>query len=864
MSAERVKAVESEKGEGNAIPVVRVIPVTFKSAHQLRRDLDSGMSLDSINFTRVILAEKSKVSKASAGLIMPLGGKCEEGETVRQAAGRKVREESLIFPMGQFWEKEEIFQPIDGFSYKIKGKGKRVYNRPRAVSIQLMLVHLPEMTWLRPRNPDTTKISDFKSLSPEEFCELIECGRVDRKLDETGKLSMDGEASREEVMAGHFTKIRNPDDIEIGDSEKKKRSEVLGGVQKRVMEFEIAVRNQVLLEVNRRRLAEGKETVSEFSDCNKSEILGAFQRLQVEWMLEDERAREADYITSCKKVIDKYGNGYELPGMRPPPGIDLLKYAWYLSARGVETEEMFDHLLEAPTRNVRNAMREMFFSFRRAFIDSETSELRKKIEDLRNSGDSRELEDIEEELRKKSWKLRRSFSLDSIRAKLESLKPGMPRFEYLKKLDAAMLSAYARRISRNQEFTTPSEKARNQKLNEEQVLQVLTSVSKYFQYLYDQSLALYPENKLFQPNKLVNDVVNAGLAKLFLLALGINPYAPDENAEEVDPIELKKRKYEALRSVAFVMHGVPAYERYRELFDNGSGLHSSIFDGLIFTSPSHTIGKQVDGRLFQVTHRMTRFEIGGRKQHVTVDVKPPKPFESFLRKSYFEALQEIFDVFSMNIVITEEEGEEGYVDIGSLTDEQFDEYARDKVDRANELCEEIQNRFKENVAGGWSVRIISDKNTFHQLEKTPGELRAELAQRGPKGKRAGSMADFIIRRKFYVVINDKENNEYAHEVIVYPFETFENCNKYRGILWGHSEKIMDDATGGYGFRRLLEQEPEFPEGPVFFNLLFPPHLYQEQAKILWFSETANEEDGRGPNPFLMLKLLIEGIKDRIS
>src|SRR3989344_212184 len=80
-----------ERSDPEPVPVVRIIPLTFKSVQTLRDELHSGQKIDDIELTRVVMSVKSNRSITSHGMTMPLGGKMEPGETLLAAARRRIR-----------------------------------------------------------------------------------------------------------------------------------------------------------------------------------------------------------------------------------------------------------------------------------------------------------------------------------------------------------------------------------------------------------------------------------------------------------------------------------------------------------------------------------------------------------------------------------------------------------------------------------------------------------------------------------------------------------------------------------------------------------------------------------------------------
>ncbi len=795
---------ETETARGNPerlasepLNIVRVLPFTFRSLDQIKDDLDSAAHKDDVEFTRIILTKKSQESETSHGLSMPLGGKMLEGESALQGARRKLRDESLLFSMGEWWENEEIFRSIEAtFTYYIIGKkkAKRVPAEPRTVHTVPFVVIPPEYTLLKPRNPDVSKIESFNSYTPAEFSELINRGKVERSLEDSGKLP-DFFSISSSTMAGHFTKVTAPD-VFLTSDQRVNQHEVMDAVSARVYSFEMLIHSEVIEDLNQERIRQRLEPVQNIDNCPTEEIIRAYGRVQARWILHDEQKREVE-------------------SEKPPPGLDLLKFVWFLSGRDVRSEDLSSFLYEAPTQNIQENMRHFVQSFRQAYLAFEKEQIPPE----------------DDKLRKEQVKiLKDQLSIEALREKFIAMSPS-ERSTYIEKLDALMLEAYARRRHVSPEF----------------ILEVQREIDEYFNNLYDESLSLNPDFKeLFQPTKLMNEVVNAGMGRIFLTANGLYPFIPQTSTGKESQRFEDQRRYEALRKLAFLGHGIPAYRRYRELLDNGNNHHEAILSGNIFSSAQHDERVNRGGLQYTVTHRELLFDVEGKRQHVFVDAKIVKPFFSFLRKSFYEPLDEIHDVFSRNIVLVQDNaGESGRYE--QMTNDDFQDYSRRMIARVNTIADRVKEAFLQEFGEqkpGWTVDFIEEKDKFSQLEKSPEQLRKEFEEQSMKGKRPGSMSDFIIRKKYYVVLHDEKGKEYSEELIFYPFDSFEGT-PYEDILWGHHEKIQDDALGGYAYRRITEPEPGHPDQPVLYNLFNPPHIYLEHADILWFT-------GRPPEKFLQL------------
>lgn len=799
------------------VPAVRIIPVTFKSVQELRTDLencsreprlklslgegaveeldddaleksiqaelseiylrekqikldgeyfdeeqieDTGLgetSVEEIEFTRSVLTKKSKVSKVSAGLIMPLGGKVIEGDSALQSAERIIRRETLIVPMGMKSLKgDSLFQPSESYQYNILGLGRSKVQeqdrKPREVSFLLYPVLPPEFTIATPRHPQQDKIQEFEWFTPNELRNLVELETSDQ-------------------VAGHFT-MQPSDDIEIGKEQEEGKNLVLQEVLERVDDFEAETKVAIIEEVNSDKERRGEVQVDYLSECTNEEIVGAFEKVNMRWFLREEAVREQKGI-KC-----------------PSPGIDLLKFAWLLSGEGMDINEMGSLVFDAPTENIRKNMRHIFLPLRRAL-----SEVYGRDEELK---------------------------IEKIRSKFSSMNP-QEKVKNIEALEEVCLREYARYKG----------------VSQEEVFQVKREIDGFFQSMVEQSMQMHEYfSTRFQAGKVSNDIVNSPLVNLIFLALGINPLSPDE--EIVDDRLLRRTQHEAMRHLAFLAKGIEAKQRYSEIMRNGNLPIESVFSGL-FTLPYSEYRRRIGERHSEVVHeRRTHFKVDGGPLIVFIDEKPVKDFYSFLRKSFYEPLEEIYDVFSRNIVLADAK-DKGEYDLGVVS--QFRKYAKAQISKAHDMEREIKERLMNEYGDkdGWQVEFIGEKNSYSQVRKKPEDLR--LIE-DASGKRAGSVGKRIVRSKFYVVLTDPKGKQYSDEIVIYPFTSFKNT-AFEGLLWGHDEKLEDDAIGGYKLRRLIEPEPDYPDIPPLYFLLFPPHIYREEAGVLYtkpeeFNEQADD------------------------
>jgi len=745
--------------EKESVTAVRIFPLAPISVNKLREDLEAGTPIEEIELTRVKLAVKSKKSIPSHGLTMPLGGKRLDGETILQSVRRKLSKESLLYPLGgEWWKDHPIFKPIRPFTYTIIGRNRtsQQERESRKVTFVAYPIMPAEYTRLQPRNPEQDKIESIEGFSPREFQMLVENGQL-RHADKKFK------------AVGHIT-LAESQDIEIEKPEREKKERALDQILERANRFESYIRDSVLWEISQERERKGEARAEALSECTHSEIISAFERVQIFLFMREDKMREQESVR------------------RPPPGIDLLKFVWFLSGEGVKEDDMTPLLFEGPTKNIQKNLVRLVQSFRKSA----------EIVD----GDSGWVSQPGFELTGLTERDAEASMFDTIVGKLRLMTP-IQRFEYIDKLNGPFISEVAKRWHTDTAAVTT----------------IQGHIDDFFRFLVDQSMAVNPEiSKMFQAHVAFNEVTNAKLVSLYFLAKGINPYNPD--AVIPDDRLYRQIKFEAARHLALLCKGMEAYKRYRELLDSGNGPIEAVLNGF-FSAPYEEKARDVGETTHTVIHRQTEVLVDGKHLHSYVDEKPAKDYYSLLRKSFSEPLEDIFDVFSINIVLTDD-------NFSEVSD--FGQVSKLRVQTALSLENSLVEYFeKACAASGWKVDVVGRKDKLGQLSKTPDELRKEGMA---KGKRSGSKGDNIVRSKFYLVLTDSVGKQYAQEVIIYPFTNFKGT-PYEKLLWGHDEKIEDDATGGYSFRRLTDRDMLFPDIPSFYEVLYPPHLYPIYAEKIF-------------------------------
>ncbi len=284
----------------------------------------------------------------------------------------------------------------------------------------------------------------------------------------------------------------------------------------------------------------------------------------------------------------------------------------------------------------------------------------------------------------------------------------------------------------------------------------------------------------------LNEVKNANLGYLLLLFLGL----------DIKENKIRQRlQYEAGRRLLLVLKALGWLRYYEEnrqkLIQPGKAqLAINSFFGPVQEVVSIRIGEE-DQKV-----EVRQWGKGQNGVRVVIDEKPlPKGPHSFLRKSFWELFERIFDFLSINVIFysgPEDPGERIRL-VQVLLEELFG-YLREQYPTA-------QLKILKEDDYGMPAYIAS-------LEQESREDSEYLYQ----GKRPGSQSNRFVRFKVVVELDGEK-----FELVIYPFLSLED-DRFMGWL----EKIKDDPF--YFVRRVVSGTNGIPS---LYSLFYPPTIYPE-------------------------------------
>lgn len=574
-------------------------------------------------------------------------------------------------------------------------------------------------------------------------------------LVENGYLDHDGRRFR---IVGHLTKA--PSEIEIAPAEAAKKNQALDQVLAIVWQFEDKLRQQTLQEINKARRLQRKLQVQSLEQCSHYEIINGFLAAQMVLGMQDEYHRE------------------QIKGDAPPDIADLPIVAQFLSA--LAPEAMNEFILSLPTRRARRALR----VFRKA-LGPVASQL------TRSLGKSL-LEETQPDL--------------DYRSPLQLLSDLWPDF-LAQSLDQRNLLL----IQLNERFV--DEVARQLGISRGRVKHALEEAHAYPQYYTDSLRALGPQ---FQQGRRMNEIANARLLTLTLIAMGLHPNLVPVKEER--PEVLQALRFEAMVTLADFIAALEALE-IRKTADNS--LIEGALDTFLRFPPQPEVIDLGSGILHPVYHRQTQVAIGGRPLHLVVDERLVKDEASIMRKRYQSS--QFFDLFSINLVLAEDNfgGKQASNNVRFILVRELREA----------LVEHIgQELNKDN----WRVNIVPEMwnrksviNVEEYLKIKDKRRRQVFINSLHRGKRPGSIGDLIVREKFVLALSRDKEVHYC-EFCIYPYEQLsEGVGELSASgFMGFREKLQDDATGMYNALRLIVRDTQAPTRSSLYELEFPPFLYE--------------------------------------
>jgi 8-oxo-dGTP pyrophosphatase MutT (NUDIX family) len=604
VSPERQRSPD-QKVEKEPVKIARAVLVAPIPVSDLQFQLGRGIPIKDISFSEVLLIQKSTASLPSSGLVMPVGGEVAPGESVIKAALREVGEEVTATSLAENLTKERWEQePDESFKFRIPGVSDR---RERSINFFVLPVQSRSFSVHKPREADSgpkseDKISNVLHFSPKELKELIHSGIIKK----------DGKNKR---IAGHF--VIDDAAIEISEIDSEKRKSALNKVRADVDDFELNLKRQTLLEINKVRRIKGENRVTDLSECMPHEVTRGFVGAQMHFALLDERRNELK---------------------KGPHQLDsLLKALPYLASK-LPAEELSNLLYSLPNREairVTKLLREGFDKGAEVIITS-----------LAKNDD--ETVGIDESCLEKN--LREVWP--------KFLKLSLPeRVDIMKIAEEAVIT---RILEGNGNGITGED------------IRVALEHSANSHDFITRELAEI-QQELFQEHRPMNEISTDSLFPKMLYAIGLHPH---RNFEDLGQDEIRILRFEAVRFMAEFFSTLEAQRQIREA-DNS--LFQAAIDTFFKFPPIKDYIDLGKGKQQPVYHRITENPVNGKMLHVLVDEREKKRVSSGARKLLQSSVMN--DVYSINFTFADDnfnESTDPVMDRLSAVDE-FREHLIDHV-----------------------------------------------------------------------------------------------------------------------------------------------------------------------------------------
>lgn len=381
--------------------------------------------------------------------------------------------------------------------------------------------------------------------------------------------------------------------------------------------------------------------------------------------------------------------------------------------------------------------------------------------------------------------------------------PLSKKFEFFKKMDEQMLELLSEKIGKTKRYVT----------------RAWFESQKFIPEIGETAKSVDPNLfNIYQFHELRNEVSNSSMVQTIFLGLGIDS---KKNSNE----HLSRIRFEALRQLAvfskFLFEN-DIYERISQRGINPIDFAINNFFGPVETTEHTKFKDEKTGMEYEKPIERRR-DLKGRM--FIIDEKPTKPLDSFIRKSFETKHTNILDLHSANVI---------------LADEQYKNLPLDeKINLMNNVAEEFFQYLRENYPD-FTIAISGDKNTY---ENFTAFKNGETIEK--KGKRTGSQASRIVRRKMYVKMSKQDGDkieDYAYELVFYPFEKLAKMSE--GEMLGWMDKIADDPS--YKGKRLMEPLKNAYGLNSLHGSLFNSSIYLELAKKM-HSHIALEKGSKMPS-----------------
>lgn len=755
---------------------VRVFAVAAIPSEILCGALDNGTPIDQIPLIEVVLAQKADTRQVTG-----IGGEILQDEDLLTAAQRKVFEKTLLTRESRN-NLERIVGHEEAIPYTVHNwqdayktfvgwlMGKKYF---REASLTVMPVRSRNISLHQPREEDdgrsVYKVKRLVNITPREFAILLKEGAV---------TSATGDSFQ---VFGHLTRALSREVSMTAEARQIQKKEI-DRVIAEVRSYEDHIREQMKTQINHVRIWQGKESVSNLSECDRRELERGFLAAQWVMGMHDEQLRDEKLSDWERRKAAGGGEFREKrPKEKPTRSADLFTSALYLWE--FSPEDLPEGLFSSPTREVLHTANVVKHSLRAAVIELYT----RMGADITAFSSHNSVEPC---------------TIDAVAA-LKSIWPDVlglrpeKHMELLQRMDERFIQELVTRMHKPYSI----------------VKSAMEMPDRLPRYLADEMQKTKDTFQEYHPSNDAASAIERPFVQM-LHILGLHPYREiTDTADEA----VKHTRGEILMQEAEVFASIPIMERHVQ------ASNVAFEKGIVsfFEAPKREL-LFLNGIPHRIYSRRTIAGIGGRFLDLWHDKRPIKSEEREFMKSLIEP--EMHDDFSHNFVIPDSNfTKEELVDISV------------RLDLVGELREALISHYRKvySESDGWQVTVVPGTHKRHTIDAVRAliaanskEERAAIINSMNSGKRPGSMGDSIIREKFVLsIIGHGITSE--TEICLYPFESAEiDGTVLKGSgLFGAKEKWENDAEKTYAGDRLIKVDPKDPTAPSNLELLQPAAMY---------------------------------------
>jgi hypothetical protein len=799
----------TEIPEKRVSDVVRVYPFIKRPVHEIVADLKQGYTPEEICYFNIVFMENNGVNNPGSGFISPIGGPLDPSETPLLGAYRHLMDKTTHLPV-EFPSKETLkntpYRSEDSFIYKV-GKSRNKSLKAYVVAMEVTELEGRKSEIIDPVHQVRQKLSAYETqdviekITGLQESNLIGSSRIGLHDDirVTGTHGAQKDRTMQSLMnkitqkEGHF-KIRLLNKInELRSTSITSAS--TSGDEIHTVTLTLPGGHKKSQQLQNRTQGKQVEMILRLNDASDEELITAFNHLKKQDMMKTFREIEKQQNTTPIEV----NLGANL-------GKDLLYYAQLFSYHEPENFTSLAAKTDRATIATLRLMRDVLRSSLEEVFERNTDLLLAIYGSEENfstlfSATNATTKNFQEkqELSRMAMNplidLYKNYSKEAVTVQLE--------FE--NELSEVIIRNLASRFD----------------LQPSDVVEVKTQANRMQAELIDSALSTDPEfANIYQLHRTLNEVQNANFAQLLLLDLGVLPH-------EVGPGVMQMTRFEASRLTVQILKGLTGYKRHKELT---SEENITPFQKLVSIVYGPVVRqKEVELRYKDIVIKQTHlFRRGPGGTEVIVDEKERKSLLSYVRKSFEVKHEDIHDGISFNVALAPEE--DGLTLKSAIS----------SIRKMNRLIKTFRETAEELYGQNYEVNIKDDKNTYNNLliylqQQETGEVKVQEST----GKRAGSIASNIIRRKFILELKNRQTQKSAYcEFVFYPFT--ELAKYTNDEFLGLNEKLVDAKS--YEFRRITTPlDPTRVGFPSGYELTNPPQIYERAVTVYQHRKTQDRK-----------------------